>query len=427
MHYRRKPKLTLPNSGDILRQTLPNGITLLARENFASPTVVVNGYLQAGSEDEPPEKLGLAGFTTDVMERGTRNRSFSQLYEEVESVAASFGVNAGTHTTSFGAKGLAENLPTLLDILNDVIRNPVFDTEQVEKARAEILTDIQERDNDTRRVATLLFQQLAYPENHPYHRSSLGYPETIAPITRDDLTEFHSRHFAPQGMVITVVGAIKAADAAKALSDVFGDWQASRPVRPTLPDVPKLTGRHEKRTAIPDKTQSNVILGWPGPARLDPDFIACFVTNTILGVFGLYGRLGHSVREANGLAYYVYSHASGGAGPGPWRITAGVNPANVDRAVALIQDELRRIRDERVPKDELSNSTAYLTGSLPLQLETNEGVARSLINIERYNLGLDYLEGYTEMITGVTEDQVQAVAQRWLDPDNFALAIVEPA
>ena len=148
MYYRRKPKLSLPNAGDIHRQTLPNGITLLARENFASPTVVVSGYLEVGSQDEPPEKLGLTGFTTDVMERGTRNRSFSQLYEEIESIAASFGVNAGTHTTSFGAKGLADDLPTLLDILNDVIRNPTFNAEQVEKARAEILTDVHERDND---------------------------------------------------------------------------------------------------------------------------------------------------------------------------------------------------------------------------------------------------------------------------------------
>ena len=425
--YKRKPKLTLPGPGDILRQLLPNGITLLVRENFASPTVVIGGYLEAGAEDELPEKFGLAGFTTDAMERGTHKRSFAQLYEEIESIAASFGLNANSHTTSFGAKGLAEHLPLLLDLLNDSLRNPAFDGEQVEKARAEILTSIQERENDTRRMAALTFRELAYPEGHPYHRSTLGYPETINRITRDDLAAFHTRYFAPQGMVIAVVGAVKAADVAQAVTATFGDWRAERPPRPDLPHIPKLTERREKHIAIPDKTQSNLILGWPGPARLDPDFIPCFVTNTVLGVFGLYGRLGRSVREANGLAYYVYSHVDGGTGAGPWRVTAGVNPANVDQAITLIQHELRRIRDERIPADELDDSKSYLTGSLPLQLETNEGVTRALINIERYNLGLDYLEHYTEMITGVTAEQVQTVAQRWLDPERFALAIAEPA
>ena len=425
--YQRKPVLSLPGPNDILRQTLPNSITLLVRENFASPTVVVSGYAKVGAADEPSDETGLAGFATDVMERGTHHRSFAQLYEEVESIAASFGINSGIHTTSFGAKGLVEDLPLLLDILNDVLRNPAFDAEQVEKTRAEILTDIQKREHDTGRMAGLTFRELTYPPDHPYHRSQLGYTDTITGITRDDLAHFHERFFTPQDAVIAVVGAIKAADAVQAVTQTFGDWQADRPARAPMPDAPKLTSRNEKRVAVPDKTQSNLILGWPGPARLDPDFIPAFLANTVLGVFGLYGRLGHSVRETNGLAYYVHSVIDGGIGPGPWRVTAGVNPANVDKAVDLILEELRHIRDTRIPKDELNDSKSYLTGSLPLQLETNEGVAHTLINMERYNLGLDYLQKYTEMITAVTADQIQTVAQRWLDTEYFALAIAEPA
>lgn len=425
--YKRKLALSLPGPNDIVRQTLPNGLTVLTRENSSSPTVVVSGYLHAGAADVPLDKIGLAGFTADVLERGTRRRNFAQLYEEVEAIAASFGVSAGVQTSGFGAKGLVEHLPLLLDILSDVLRHPAFEQDQVEKARADILTDIQERENDTHRMAALTFRALAYPEAHPYHWSQTGYRETIERITRDDLAQFHATFFAPQDAVVVVVGALKATDAVKAVANAFGDWQGSRPARPALPSVPKLTERREQRRAIDDKAQSDLVLGWPGPARSDPDFVPCFIANTVLGVFGMYGRLGKIIREANGLAYYAYSHIEGGKAPGPWCVTAGVNPANVDKAVALIVQELRRIRDVRVPKNELNDSQSFLTGSLPLQLETNEGVAHTLLNIERHELGLDYLQRYTEMITSVTAQQIQDVVQRWLDPDHYALAIAEPA
>jgi len=439
--YKRKQTLSLPGPDDIVRQTLPNGITVLARENFTSPTVVVSGYLHAGAADVPAftdgastdgaptngrDKIGLAGFTTDVLERGTRARSFAQLYEEIESIAASFGINSGVQTTGFGARGLAEHLPLLLGILNDVLRNPAFEKNQVEKARAEILTDLQERETSPRRMAALTFRALAYPEEHPYHWSQTGYRETIERITRDDLAQFHKTFFSPQDAVIVVTGAIKAPDAVQAVAAAFGDWQGSRPSQAGLPPAPPLTERREQRLTIEDKAQSDLILGWPGPARADPDFIPCFVANTVFGVFGMYGRLGKIVRTTNGLAYYVYSNIEGGKGPGPWRIIAGVNPANVDKTVALILQELHRLRDTRVTKDELRDTQSFLTGSLPLQLETNSGVARALLNIERHGLGLDYLQRYTEMIMAVTAQQVQDVAQRWLDPEHYALAIVDP-
>jgi len=428
--YKRDPVLSLPGPDDILRQTLSNGITVLARENFTSPTVVVSGYLHTGAADVPingRDKIGLASFAADVLERGTRKRSFAQLYEEVESIAANFGVNASTQTTGFGARGLIEHLPLLLDILSDTLRNPAFDKDQVEKVRAEILTDIQERETSPHRMAALTFRELAYPEDHPYHWSQTGYRETIERITRDDLVQFHETYFSPQNAVIVIVGAIKATDAAQAVATAFGDWQGSRPPQASLPLAPALTQRLEQRLTIDDKAQSDLVLGWPGPARTDPDFVPCFVTNTVLGVFGMYGRLGKIIRETNGLAYYVYSSIQGGTGPGPWRVIAGVNPTNVDKTVALIVQELRRIRDMRVPEEELHDTQSYLTGSLPLQLETNSGVAHALLNIERHNLGLDYLQRYTDMITTITPAQVQDVAERWLDPDHYALAIVDPA
>jgi zinc protease len=150
------------------------------------------------------------------------------------------------------------------------------------------------------------------------------------------------------------------------------------------------------------------------------------VCNSILGIFGLMGRLGDKVREEQGLAYYSYSRVDGGPGPGPWRVIAGVNPANVEQAVDSIRAEVGRICQEPVDAEELADNKAFITGSLPLRLETNEGVARTILDMERYELGLDYLQRYDELINAITAEQVQAVAQRWLDPDAYALAIAGP-
>ncbi|HIQ01899.1 MAG TPA: insulinase family protein, partial [Anaerolineales bacterium] len=219
--------MSIPGPEDIVRWELPNGIVVLVRENHASPSVVISGYLQVGSYDETDEQAGLAAFTGSALARGTTRRTFDQIYEEVESVGASFGISAGVHHTGCGAKSLAEDLPLVLDVLADVLRNPVFPPEEVEKLRGEILTNLEERTHDTRRMAGLTFRELAYPPGHPYSRSRIGYPETVSALTRDDLVAFYQGGYGPQGMVIAVVGAVEAEKAIDLVEKAFGDWDGS--------------------------------------------------------------------------------------------------------------------------------------------------------------------------------------------------------
>lgn len=420
------PNTSIPGPESIVRHEFDNGMIALVRENFSSPSVVIEGALWAGSLDEPDARAGLAGFVAEALTRGTQRRTFAQIYEEIESVGASLGIEGGRHMTGFGAKGLAEDLGLLLDILSDVLRHPVFPGEEIEKVRGEIMTDFQIRAHDTRRQASLEFRALAYP-NHPYGRSPEGYPETVIPITRDDLAAFHQTYYSPQGMIVAVVGAVKAEQALELLGQVFGDWtNPLRPERAALPPVEPITSVRERRIPMPGKTQSDIVMGWIGPARKDPDYLDAALANTILGIFGMYGRLGDNVRDAQGLAYYSYSRLEGGLGPGPWAAVAGVNPINVERAVNSIRDEIRRMQDEPVGEDELADNKAYLTGSLPLRLETNEGVAQALLDIERYGLGLDYLQRYTSLINEMTPARIQAVAQKYLNPDAYALAVAGP-
>jgi len=419
-------KQTVPGPQDIVRHELPNGMVALVRENFTSPAVVVRGYLPAGSIAEPDDKAGLAGFTAALLTRGTENRSFEEINETVEGVGAIIGVSAGRHTTSFHSKSLAEDLELILDVLADVLRHPTFPPEHVEKVRGQWLTDLRERDHDTRRMAALTFRELAYP-GHPYGRSLIGYYETAEAISRDNVVSFYRQRYGPRGGVVAMVGAVKAERALKLLEQVFGDWTGDDAATTApLPPVPKLEGIRRKEVPMPGKTQTDIVLGYPGMARTDPDFYAALLANTVLGRFGMYGRLGSNVREKQGLAYYCLSSLEAGHGPGPWYVFAGVNPANVQRAIESILGEIARMREEPVPDEELNDSKAYLTGSLPLQLETNEGVAGALLEMERYGLGLDYLQRYPDLIYSVSAEEVQAVAAKYLNPEAYALAIAGP-
>ncbi len=417
----------LPGPDDILRVELDTGLLVLARENFASPSVVVNGLLHGGSLQEPPEKAGLAGFHGAMLTRGTARHSFEDLYEEIESIGASLSASAGRHIHEFGSKSLAEDLPLMLHLLAEVLSGPTFPEDHLEIVRGQIVTRLQMRAHDTRRMASLAFRELAYPADHPYARSSSGYLDTIAAISRDDIVNFHQQ-IGPRGAIVVVVGAVRASDAIDLVEKAFGSWlnPAQAAISQAAP-VPRLTERHERTVPIPGKTQADIMLGYPGPARSAPDFQAARLANSILGVFGMMGRLGDKVREEQGLAYYSYSGLTGGLGPGPWQITAGVAPENVERAVASVREEVQRIVAEPVTPEELSDNKSFFKGQLAIALETNEGVSSSIMTMELHQLGLDYLHRYADTIDAITADEIQAAAQHYLDPDVYALAIAGPA
>jgi zinc protease len=273
-------------------------------------------------------------------------------------------------------------------------------------------------------MAGLTFRKLLYPAGHPYGRSMTGYMETIPAITRDDLENFYRSRYSAQGMIVSIVGAVKAEAAFEAWEHAFGAWHgAENNHREPLPPVPQVDEIRYEFAPVPGKTQSDIFLGFVGPARSEEDYLDAALCNTILGVFGLMGRLGTNVRDKLGLAYYSYSRVEGGLGPGPWTLAAGVNPANVERAIQAMRAEVRRIRDKVVGGKELADNKAFVTGSLPLRLETNDGVAGIIVDLELYSLGLDYLQRYTDMINAITPKRIRVAAQKYLDPDHYALAV----
>ncbi|MFW6097707.1 MAG: M16 family metallopeptidase [Chloroflexota bacterium] len=420
------PDRTYPGPQNIRRTELDNGIVVLVYENFAAQSVVVEGYYWAGALSEPREKAGLADFVAGMLMRGAKGRSFDEIYEALESVGASLDFSAGRHLSEFSAAGLAEDLDLLLDLLSDSLRQPTFPANEVEQLRGEIMTVLQIRANDTRHMAGLRFRELLY-DGHPYGTSTQGYPDTVAIITREDLQDFHQRHYGPEGLTITVVGAVEADDAVRRVDAALGDWRNDAWIAsPELPSVSRPDGALRDYVAMPEKTQSDIVMGLPGPPRSAADYLDASMANTILGVFGMMGRLGEKVREEQGLAYYAYSRLQGGLGPSPWYVSTGVAPENVDQAIESILHEIARIQDEPVSAEELEDSKLYRTGSLPVSLETNDGLASIISDMELLDLGHDYLQQFPDLIEEITPERVQAAAQKYFSTEQIAIVVAGP-
>lgn len=419
-----RPSPAMPGPDDTTQIVLDNGLTVLVRENHAAPVTVIDGYLPAGSIHDPAEKAGVASFVAAMLTRGSDNYDFETFNETVEGVGANLSAAASEHRTSFGATSLSEDFPTMLRTLADILRRPTFPPEHVQRVRSQHLVQIQEQEQDTQDVAGMRFFETLYRQ-HPYGRPPIGYAQTVSTIERDDLVAYHAQHYTPQGAVIVVVGDVQTRAAIDQIAAAFGDWQGPLPNH-SVPAIPALHDIQANTYPLPGKVQADLFVGAPAVRRRHPDYMAVRVANTVLGRFGMMGRLGANVREEQGLAYYVYSAQETGPHAGAWYAAAGVNPGAVEQALESVRHEFARLRDEPVPEDELADSQAFLTGSLPLQLETNEGVAAALLNIAWYDLGLDYLVRYNDLIRGITVDDVQRVAQQYLRPDAYVQIVAGP-
>lgn len=416
----------LPGPDDITRVKLPNGITVLSRSNFNSPSLSIKGYLHSGSIFDPDDKLGLSYLTAAGLMTGTNQHDFQSLYNEIESVGASVNFSSGTLTTSFSAHCLSEDISLILGLISESLRTPTFPQKEFNRQKNQMLTGLAIRAQDTAAMSALLFDQIIYA-GHPYERPEEGFPETIQAIEHQDIVKFYERTFGPKDMAIVIVGAIDPQTAVDAVQTALGDWTNDK--QETIAKIPLLNPVQtttQKAVSIPGKSQADIVMGGLAPERLSPDYHALRIGNNILGEFGMMGRLGHRVREEAGLAYYAYSSLSVSIGPGAWEMIAGVNPKNIEQTIDLITDEVNKFVSEPVSDEELSDSKSYFLGRMPLLLESNGGVAISLLNMEHFNLGLNYFLEYPKQVEAVTAEEILHTSRKYLDPDRLAIAVAGP-
>ncbi len=425
-HTNNEHRHALPSPDDITRQELSNGITILTRPNFNSPTLSIRGYINSGSLFDQDEKLGLSVLTASGLMNGTDHHDFQSLYNEIESVGASLSFSAGTLTTAFSGHCLKEDLNLILGLISESLCSPTFPEKEFNRQKNQMLTALAIRAQDTSAMSALLFDQIIYA-GHPYERPEEGFPETIQAITRDDILQFYQHTIGPKGMVIAIVGAVKPSSAVDAIVNAFGNWV--NPDQKDLPELPSISSISEttrKGVKIPGKSQADIIIGTLAPERMSADYFPLRIGNNILGEFGMMGRLGQRVREKAGLAYYVYSSLTSSLGPGAWEMIAGVNPQNVEQVVKLITEEVKAFVNGPILEEELNDSKSYFLGRMPFLLESNSGVAVSFLNMEHFDLGLDYFIQYPQKIKAITSEDILEASRKYLNPDALAIAIAGP-
>jgi zinc protease len=408
------------------RQVLPNGVTVIAKETRTTPAVTIYAGLHAGAIYDPPSGGGLAHFVSRMLERGTPTRTGDQIAEELDSRGVSLSISLNRHAISLICNCLVEDFDTILRILADLVIRPTFPDPEVETRRGEIVTLIRQDDDNPASKAADALMRILYGEAHPYGRSLRGTFESVAAIDGVALRRFHSERFLPGAMSLALVGDVEPDRAIDAATAAFGAWQAAPLPDLELPPVPDARERCVQIIPMMNKAQADIAYGFATILRADPRYYAYWLMNNILGQYSLGGRLGDSIREKQGMAYYAFSSLDANVIRGPLVIRAGVNPSNVERAVASIDAELARMAADGPTDREMTESKQYLIGSMPRTLETNTGIATFLQTAEFFGLGLDYDVRIPALLNAVTRDQVHEAAREALDPARAAVAVAGP-
>ena len=412
------------------RAQLANGAVLLGQARPAEPAVSVRVRVEAGAVVEPAASGGTATMTARMLTRGGGGLTATAINELTDSLGASISSDAGRRSAELSFRCLSEDLPAMLGLAGRLLRHPDFPPDELEKVRDQLLVGIRESENDTRATADRLLRRSVYPEPNPLGRRVAGDAESVRGIVRDDLATFHHAAYAPSRTTVAVVGGVPSFVAAREMVDeAFGPWTgAGTRSESGVPGVSVVAGEPSRvESEIAGKVQADVAIGWPTIPRSHPDYYALDLANLVLGRLGLMGRLGANVRDRQGLAYYAFSQIEADREGSLWTARAGVDPANIDRAVAAVRDEVARLRADGVTDEELDDAKNFLVGILPLTLETNDGVAATLLNIEYFGLGLDYLDRYPSIVRALTADDVRTAAQRHLDEARTVVAVAKPA
>lgn len=404
------------------RVVLKNGITMLFVGTHALPMVNISLAIKAGAIYDPPEKGGVAGLTAALLDEGTRTRSSKQIAEEIDFIGGRLSASGGEDFSSASLVVLKKDLAKGMELLTDILLNPVFPEEELERKKKETIAAIISAKDDPGVVASKAFYEAVF-QGHPYGIPVEGDEESVNRITRDDIVNFYQQYYRPNNTIIAVTGDIEYKDAVSLIETSFKRWEKSKLKLPDIPSVKKVVSRD---SILIDRniTQSNIVLGHTGISRDNPDYYAVSVMNYILGGGGFESRMLKEIRDKKGLAYSVYSRFDVNKYPGAFSVTVQTKNETAIEAIDGINAELKKIREEQVQDEELKNAKAYLTGSFPLRLDTNAKISNFLVLVEFYNLGLDYINEYVKKIDAVTKDDVLRVAGKYIDTENYITVIV---
>jgi zinc protease len=409
-----------------VRTVLDNGVRVIAKHSGATPAVTVHASFEAGTVFDPPHDPGVAHFVSRTIDRGTSARTADEIAERLDYRGVSLAITVNRHALSLVCTCLVEDLDPILATIADIVIHPAFPDREVETRRGEIVTMIRQDEDNPAAMAAEGLLSLLYGPGHPYGRRPRGTVETVERISRPSLQAFHAARFTPDSLSLVMVGDLDPKRGIDSANRAFAGWTGAAAVGPQFPPIEPPPERRVRVVPMMNKAQADIAYGFTAITRSDPAFYAYWLMNNILGEYSIGGRLGDSIRERQGMAYYVFSALDANVIPGPLLIRAGVNPANVDRALASIDEETARMAAEGPTDRELAESRQFLIGSLPRRLETNVGIATFLQMVEFFDLGMDYDVRLPDSLASITRDDVHAAARAVLEPSRAAVVVAGP-
>ena len=410
----------------ITRTELPHGAVLLVLENHATPTVAIRGTLRAGSYFDPQDKPGLAYITADMLERGTHRRSKLQIAYDLESVGAEIDFSIDPFAVNISGRSLSKDLPLLMATLAEELREPAFPADELEKLKQQTIATIQEQQANTRIRAYERLTQLIFDPAHPFYiPSGAQIIKSINSITVEDVRRFYMEYYGGRSLILTVVGNVPAGNVRKLFHESFSEFTGPQSIDINVIDPSEQMTAQREVVLLKEKSNVDVMLGSAAPLRRDAeDYYAATLANSALGESTLSSRLGLQVRDREGLTYGIGSRfRAPSLAAGPWYIAVSVNPQNVERAIGSALDVLRDYVQNGIRPDELADEKSSAIGSFKVSLSTNKGLAAALWNAEFYNLGLDYIDRYPQLIQAVTVEEVNAAIRKYFRPDHLTVVI----
>jgi len=398
-----------------VRLALDNGAVLLLREDHGNPSIAIRGSVRAGAAYGAP---GVAEFAARLVFRGTTRRSASAISDAIESLGAALSSTNTEEAVAIHGRCTRETLKATLKLLTESLATPAFAEGELEKVRGEVLGDLRAQQDDTRRAAVRRLAELLYSRGHAYGRDPKGDETSVRKVKAKALRAFHEAHYGAAGVILAFSGDLDAESLGNTIGPAIEGLDPGSPPKPV--PAPKAEKRSSATIPMAHKSQADFVAGRVAVARSHPDFYALNLANLLFGRIGLYGRLGTTVRDTLGLAYYSFSSLEARLAGGHWSLSAGVNPKNLVKAVQAIRAEAERLDKEPFTEQEIRDGKTHLVGALQVNLERNPEYAGALHDVEYHALGSDYLDRYPALVRGIDPDSVRKKAVAYFDPDACA-------
>jgi zinc protease len=404
-------------------KTLPNGLRVFVVTDHAEPAIAAQMLIMtAGTIQDSATIPGVAEMAANMLTQGTEKRSAKDVAEAIDFVGGSLTAEAGKDATTVSLSIVKKDLDLGFDLMSDVVLHPAFQTDELDRQRQQLLSNLQLQYADPDYLASVAFSRVVY-NNSPYGMPSEGTPETVQKLDREQLVKFHDAHYAPNQTLLAITGDITPEQAFAAAEKYFGAWPSAATAVAVPPAAPTpSSGQHIWLIDKPDAVQTQIRAGKLGIRRGDPNYIPVAVMNRIFGG-GYNSRLNTEVRIKKGLTYGANSVFSPHRYAGAFLVGTYTRTAATVETTKLVVDLVAKMSTGDVTPQEMDFARDYLAGVYPIQSETAAQVAGRILTVAAFDLPADYNSTYPDKIRGVTAEQVDAMAQQYLSTNDFDIVL----